>query len=106
MGESKSGECGSGESETGELTQKDCAGPFQNILQNEVWRELASQMMDNYEQLADIDTLEPNPAHHKEAMQNPRLKPFWIESEQMEMDGLWRRGCFKRWKRKDLLPTD
>eukprot|EP00961_Rhodomonas_salina_P246819 3334422-Rhodomonas_salina.1 len=63
-------------------------------------------MMDNYKQLADIDMLEPNPAHCKEAMRNPCLKPFWIESEQKEMDGVWRRGCFKRWKRKDLLPTD
>eukprot|EP00961_Rhodomonas_salina_P064184 862938-Rhodomonas_salina.3 len=52
--------------------------------------------------------LEPNPAHCKEAMRNPHLKPFkfWIESEQKDMDGLWRLGCCKRWKRKDLLPTD
>eukprot|EP00961_Rhodomonas_salina_P018351 246704-Rhodomonas_salina.1 len=63
-------------------------------------------MMDNYEQLADINMLEPNPVHCKEAMWNPCLKPFWIESEQKERDGLWHWGCFKRWKRKDLLPKD
>eukprot|EP00961_Rhodomonas_salina_P130203 1753205-Rhodomonas_salina.1 len=50
--------------------------------------------------------LEPSPANRNEAMRNVRLKPFWIESENKEMKGLWSRGCFKRWRCSDLLPSD
>eukprot|EP00961_Rhodomonas_salina_P212497 2869930-Rhodomonas_salina.2 len=84
-----------GESETGESKPTQPAGPFQDQLRNDVWLLLASQMMENYEQLVDIDMLEPNPANQNEAMRNHRLKPFWLDSEQKEMDGLWRRWCFK-----------
>eukprot|EP00961_Rhodomonas_salina_P124290 1675360-Rhodomonas_salina.1 len=77
-------------SQTGEqLTQ---IGPFQDQLQNDIWWVFASQMMENYETLADIDMLEPNQANSNEAMWNVRLKPFWIDSEHKEMDGLWKRG--------------
>eukprot|EP00961_Rhodomonas_salina_P255935 3458770-Rhodomonas_salina.1 len=62
--------------------------------------------MENYETLADIDMLEPNPANRNEAMRNVRLKPFWIDSEHKEMDRLWKRGCFTQWKRSDLLRND
>mmetsp|Transcript_27856 Transcript_27856/g.65715 ORF Transcript_27856/g.65715 Transcript_27856/m.65715 type:complete len:97 (-) Transcript_27856:1858-2148(-) len=74
-------------------------GPFSNERRNEIWRVLASQMIKGYEALADIDMLEPDPANHTAAMKNPRLKPFWLESEGKEMKGLWDKGCFKRWKR-------
>eukprot|EP00961_Rhodomonas_salina_P156261 2103736-Rhodomonas_salina.1 len=62
--------------------------------------------MENYDQLADIDMLEPNPANRKQAMKNERLKSFWIDSEGKELRGLWKRGCLKRWKRSDLETTD
>jgi len=32
-------------------------------------------------------------------MKHPRLAPFWAEAAGEEMDRLWRRGCFKTWKR-------
>eukprot|EP00961_Rhodomonas_salina_P267658 3616483-Rhodomonas_salina.1 len=40
---------------------------------NEIWRILASQMLEGYEALADINMLEPDPANHTQAMKNPRL---------------------------------
>eukprot|EP00961_Rhodomonas_salina_P017697 238015-Rhodomonas_salina.1 len=63
-------------------------------------------MQDGYDSLADVDILEPNPANRRAAMKNPRLHPFWMASEQKEMTGLWAQGCFKRWKRSDLLKSD
>eukprot|EP00961_Rhodomonas_salina_P218335 2950293-Rhodomonas_salina.1 len=62
--------------------------------------------MEHYEELADVDMLEPNPFTRNEAMRNTRLCPFWIDSERKEMEGLWCRGCFKRWKRSELLASD
>lgn len=55
-----------GESETGEHTPTE--GPFTDNLKNEIWRVFASQMMENYDQLAYVDMLEPNPANRREAM--------------------------------------
>eukprot|EP00961_Rhodomonas_salina_P010377 139191-Rhodomonas_salina.1 len=92
--------------ESGEQSPSTPPGPFQDQERNEVWRVFASQMQATYEQLADVDMLEPNPANRNEAMRNVRLKPFWIASEQKEMDGLWTRGCFKRWRRSDLQTND
>eukprot|EP00961_Rhodomonas_salina_P157841 2124755-Rhodomonas_salina.1 len=40
--------------------------------------------------------LEPDPAQRKQAMNNPRLKPFWLGAEKDEMEGLWKRCCFRR----------
>eukprot|EP00961_Rhodomonas_salina_P169160 2279299-Rhodomonas_salina.1 len=34
-------------------------GPFNDTPRNEVWRVFASQMIEGYEELADIDMLEP-----------------------------------------------
>eukprot|EP00961_Rhodomonas_salina_P218663 2955124-Rhodomonas_salina.1 len=62
--------------------------------------------MENYEQLADVDMLEPSLTNCNEAMLNVRLSPFWIDSKKKEMDGLWKRGCFKEWKRGDLLKNN
>ena len=39
-------------------------------------------------------------------MKNERLRPFWINSEGEEMKGLWDLGCFRKWKRSDLLSND
>ena len=88
------------------MPQHTTDGPFDDPEKNEVWRVLASTMHENYEQLADMDMLEQTPANHRQAMNHPRLKPFWMDSERKEMDGLWKRGCFKIWKRKDLLKND
>eukprot|EP00961_Rhodomonas_salina_P146018 1965346-Rhodomonas_salina.1 len=62
--------------------------------------------MENYEQLADVDMLEPSLTNHNEAMRNVRLSPFWIDFEKKEMDRLWKWGCFKKWKHGDLLKTN
>eukprot|EP00961_Rhodomonas_salina_P192912 2603143-Rhodomonas_salina.1 len=94
----------SGESEPEVMDQP--TGPFSDAQRNEVWQVLASQMMEHYEELADVDMLEPNPANRNEALRNARLRPFWIDSKRKEMDGLWRRGCFKLWKRSELLASD
>jgi len=69
-------------------------GPFLDSALNETWRTLASVMQDGYEVLRDIDILEPNPKNRNVAMQNPRLRPFWMASEDKEMVGLWARNCF------------
>eukprot|EP00961_Rhodomonas_salina_P114999 1547446-Rhodomonas_salina.1 len=39
-------------------------------------------------------------------MQQQRFKDFWLDAERVEWSGLWERGCFKKWKRSDLLPND
>jgi len=52
--------------------------------------------------LDDITLLEPDPKSHRKAMKHPRLAPFWAEAAGEEMDGLWRRGCFKTWKLSEL----
>eukprot|EP00961_Rhodomonas_salina_P083871 1127162-Rhodomonas_salina.1 len=79
----------SGESEPREQESETPAGPFQNQQRNEVWQVLASQMMEHYEELADVDMLEPNPSNRNEAMRNACFRPFWIDSERKEMEGLW-----------------
>eukprot|EP00961_Rhodomonas_salina_P252464 3412445-Rhodomonas_salina.2 len=96
----------SGESEPEEPVPESLTGPFHNEQRNKVWRALASQMMEHYEELADVDMLEPNPSTRNEAMCDTRLHPFWIDSERKEMEGLWSRGCFKQWKRSELLASD
>eukprot|EP00961_Rhodomonas_salina_P110329 1484965-Rhodomonas_salina.1 len=101
----KNGKTGE-DSETGEQDAAQQDGPFQDQHRNEIWRVLASQMMENYNQLADIDMLEPNQANRKQVMKNERLRPFWIDSEGKELQGLWKWGCLKRWKRSDLETTD
>ena len=55
---------------------------------------------------AQIDLLEPDPAHRGIAMRNLRFKPFWLKAEADEWAGLWQKGVFKRWSRSDLLPDD
>eukprot|EP00961_Rhodomonas_salina_P183697 2479564-Rhodomonas_salina.1 len=72
-------------------------GPFDDADSNEVWRVFASQMIEGYEELANIDMLEPDPANRAAAMKN---------SENKEMDWLNAKGCFKKWKRQDLAPND
>lgn len=82
------------------------SGPFSDERSNEIWKVLASQMLEGYEQLADVDMLELDPANNNAAMKNQQLRPFWIDSQNKEMEGLERKGCFKKWKRLDLAPND
>lgn len=46
-------------------------GPFSDERHNEIWRVLASQMIEGYIQLADVDMLEPDLANHTQVMKNP-----------------------------------
>jgi len=34
------------------------------------------------------------------------FRPIWLTAEQQEWDGLWKRNCFKVWKRSDLAADD
>eukprot|EP00961_Rhodomonas_salina_P005620 76193-Rhodomonas_salina.1 len=63
-------------------------------------------MLEGYEELADIDMLEQDPANNTAAMKNPLLRPFWIELQKKEMGGLEQKGCFRKWKHRDLAPND
>ena len=54
----------------------------------------------------EIDLLEGDPPHRGVAMRNARFRPYWIEAEEKEWQGLWNKGVFKKWDRKDLLRDD
>eukprot|EP00961_Rhodomonas_salina_P177908 2399090-Rhodomonas_salina.1 len=82
------------------------SGLFSNEHCNEIWKVLASQMLESYEELAYVDMLEPDPANNTAAMKNPRLRPFWIDLQKKEMGRLEQKGCFRKWKRRDLAPND
>eukprot|EP00961_Rhodomonas_salina_P127599 1720540-Rhodomonas_salina.1 len=70
---------------TGEQTQPELDRPFTDRLHNDIWRLFASQMIEGYDKLADVDILEPNPSNRNKAMLNVRLRPFWMDSENKEM---------------------
>eukprot|EP00961_Rhodomonas_salina_P269422 3640192-Rhodomonas_salina.1 len=75
-------------------------GPFDDTNHNEIWRVFTLQMIEGYKELADVDMLEPDPPNRSAAMRNVRLRPFWMQSENKEMNGLNTTGCFrvKPWK--------
>ena len=83
-------------------------GPFADRDRNLVWAAAVMQHEDlmrmDWDTLTDIDVLEPDPKTRRQAMANPRLKPFWLGAENKEMTDLFRRGCFIRMKRSDLPP--
>jgi hypothetical protein len=54
----------------------------------------------------EIDLLEDEPPHRGVAMRNACFRPFWIPAEEKEWQGLWEKGVFKQWSRKDLLSND
>ncbi len=54
----------------------------------------------------EIDLLEGNPVHRGTTMCNLKFKPFWVTVEETEWSGLWEKGVFKKWNRKDLSPND
>eukprot|EP00961_Rhodomonas_salina_P131993 1777181-Rhodomonas_salina.2 len=58
------------------------------------------------EKLSLQDSLEPDPANRKEAMQQQRFKDFWLDAENLEWSRLWESCCFKKWCSSYLLPND
>ena len=54
----------------------------------------------------EIDLLEGDPQHRGAAMRNARFRPYWMQAEEKEWQGLWDKGVFKKWNRKDLLRND
>eukprot|EP00961_Rhodomonas_salina_P285432 3857073-Rhodomonas_salina.2 len=48
-------------------------GQFSDEQRNEIWRVLALQMLEGYEELAHVDMLEPNPENRNQAMKNNSL---------------------------------
>jgi ribA/ribD-fused uncharacterized protein len=83
-----------------------CIRPFADAARNRVW--LAAfhiTATTDLNLMASIDMLEPDPAHRGLAL-GSRFRPFWLEAEKMEWEGLCERKCFKRWRTKDLLPDD
>ena len=66
------------------------------------------QIIETFEQLDtifdEIDLLEEDPPHRGVAMRNARFRP-WIQAEEKEWQGLWDKGAFKKWSRKDVTRT-
>eukprot|EP00961_Rhodomonas_salina_P226681 3065097-Rhodomonas_salina.1 len=60
-------------SQTEEAGTEQQSSPFADQQRNEIWLVFASQMVEGYEKLADIDMLEPSPSNRNEAMRNVRL---------------------------------
>ena len=50
--------------------------------------------------------LEEDSPHQGVAMRNARFRPYWIQAEEKEWQGLWDTGVFKKWSRKDLPSND
>jgi len=47
----------------------------------------------------------PDPKHHGQAMRSS-MRTEWIKSQNLEMQGLWRRGVFQKVLRTSLCPQD
>ena len=39
-------------------------------------------------------------------MRNTRFRPYWIQAEEKEWQGLWEKDVFKKWSPKDLRSND
>ena len=85
--------------------EEDYDNPFEEEAMRTAWRA-AVEEENELKALARDDMLEPDPSNRKEAMRHPRFAPFWKEGEDTEMTGLWQKGCFRKWQKKDLLPDD
>ena len=81
-------------------------GPFEDPADNLTWCQRALAGGADHDHLATIDVLEPDPKSHRQAMKHPRLKPFWESAENLEMDGLWTRGCLKRVRKSTLSDAE
>lgn len=58
------------------------------------------------EELSKLDALEPDQKTRAQAMKHTQFREFWLQAEKDEWDGLWKRGCFKKWKHSNLRPND
>lgn len=68
-------------------------GPFDNDTDNIAWAaEVATDARVDYNTLAYIDALEPDPATIQKAFKHPHLKPFWKQEVNEEVDGLMKKG--------------
>eukprot|EP00961_Rhodomonas_salina_P297765 3937477-Rhodomonas_salina.1 len=78
------------------------SGPFEDPADNVIWcsRVLARGLDSDY--LSTVDSLEPDPKSHSQAMKHPSLKPFWLQAEDGEMTGLWDRGCLRKVCKSEL----
>eukprot|EP00961_Rhodomonas_salina_P191773 2587836-Rhodomonas_salina.2 len=72
------------------------SGPFEDPADNTVWSAHVLASAADADYLSTVDTLEPDPKSHSQAMKHPRLKPFWLKAEDGEMAGLWDRGCLRK----------
>ena len=80
--------------------------PFADAARNRVWMAaFTATPTTDFNLMASIDMLEPDPAHRGSALASS-FRPFWLEAEKLEWDGLVERKCFKRWQVKDLLKDD
>jgi len=79
--------------------------PFRDAACNKVWLAIVSDSKVDANLLASINMLQPDPAHRGASMAS-HFQPFWPTSELEEWDGLWKRKCFKGWKRSDLAAND
>jgi hypothetical protein len=43
----------------------------------------------------EIDLLEDDPPHLGVAMRNALFRPYWIQAEEKELQGLWERGALR-----------
>lgn len=87
----------------------DLSTPFVDAGMTLAWKTSVQgekQMHEETEAASLQDSLEPDPANRKQAMNQHRFKDFWLEAEHTEWTGLWKQGCFKKWRRSDLLPND
>ena len=80
--------------------------PFADAARNRVWMAAFNATpTTDMNLMATSDMLELDPAHRSAAL-GSRFRPFWLEAETLEWNGLVERKCFKRWLHKDLLPDD
>ena len=59
----------------------------------------------DYDLLADLDSLTPDPQHIQQAYMHPRMGKFWKREASSEMNGLFDKNCF-RIRRIDSLTDD
>jgi hypothetical protein len=74
------------------------AGHFKQVI------ETCSEPLDTI--FDEIDLLEDYPPHRGLAMRKARFRPNCIQAEEKEWQGLWEKGVFKKWSRKELPSND
>jgi hypothetical protein len=83
------------------LSKKPEREALQLAILNRSWRRATLDTI-----FDEIDLWDDDPPHRGDAMQNARFPPYWIQAEEKDWQGLWEKGVFKKWSRKDLLSND